>query len=215
MSWELQTLEDQIRPSHTAVLVIDMQNDFCAQGGYLHRKWNIDVTESATIARQIMSLVEAARAADMMVAWISAIYDECYLSDAHRARVLHLAGGDIICAEGSWGADFYEGVRPQETELKIRKHRYSAFHGTDLDDKLKARDIKTIIVTGVSTQVCVDSTLRDGFFLGYHVVVPADCVSAGDADAQESSLTTIEGTFGYVTNAEVLIDQWGALPGRI
>ena len=201
----LVTLDQQVQPVHTAVLVVDMQNDFCAEGGYLHRKYGIDPNESARLAANIMALVETARATGTAVIWIAAIYDDEYLSESHRARVMARAGGQTLCQTGTWGAELYAGVMPRDDELVVEKHRYSAFHGTDLNEALGARGIRTLIITGVATNVCVDSTLRDGFFEGYHVVLPEDCVGAGDDAAQQVTLTTVANNFGYVTSSQALV----------
>ena len=204
----LTTLEQQVDPVHTAVLIVDMQNDFCAKDGYLDRKYNIDVHQSETVADNIMALVNAARSAGATIVWIQAIYDLEYLSEAHLARVSQHSGGEVLCARYSWGADFYDKIKPAKEELVIEKHRYSAFHGTDLDQHLRNSGIKTIVVTGVATHVCVDSTLRDGFFTGYHVVMPEDCVGANDPVAQQATIRTVQNNFGYVSNARHLIELW-------
>lgn len=204
MAKALTTLEQQVAPAHTALLVVDMQNDFCAEGGYLHRKYGIDPQESARLARNIMALAEVARETGALVVWIAAIYDAQYLSESHRARTLVRSGGETLCATGSWGAEFYPGVSPRDDELVIEKHRYSAFHGTDLQQQLATRGIKTLIITGVATHVCVDSTLRDGFFEGYHVVIAEDCVSAGDDAAQAVTLATVANNFGFVSRSTQL-----------
>ena len=206
MDSSLTTLEQQVAPAHTAVLVVDMQNDFCAEGGYLQRKYGLDPATSVPVAQRIMALVQAARETGALVVWITAIYDDEFLSAAHRARTRALSGGETICASGSWGAAFYAGVQPLPAEPVIEKHRYSAFHGTDLGALLASRGIGTLLITGVSTNVCVDSTLRDGFFAGYHVVLPQDCVSAGDDAAQAATLQTVANNFGFVTDAQHLID---------
>ena len=91
----------------------------------------------------------------------------------------------------------------------IAKHHYSAFHDTGLTDHLKARGIRTVAVTGVATNVCVESTLRDAFFDGFHVVVPRDCVGADDPDLHHASLRTVDSYFGYVTDADTLIALMG------
>ena len=205
MSAPLTTLEQQVSPGHTAVLVVDMQNDFCAPDGYLHRKYALDISASVPLAANIMDLVQAARDAGALVVWIKAIYDKEFLSEAHLARTIALSGGETICGSGSWGADFYAGVSPLPDEAVVYKHRYSAFHGTDLQNLLDSHGIKTLIVTGVATHVCVDSTLRDGFFAGFHVVIPEDCVSAGDDAAQTVTLQTVANNFGFVVPSSQLI----------
>ena len=215
MNKPLLSLEQQITPSHTALLVIDMQNDFCAEGGYVNRHWHIDMADSDALAGEIMQLVKAARQQGVMVIWVRAVYDNELISDAHLARVLQQAHSDTVCSEGSWGAEFFPGIEPASDETIITKHRYSAFHGTDLDGVLTQKNISTLIITGVSTHICVDSTLRAAFFEGYHVVIPRDCVSAGDPQAQEVTLATVESSFGFVSDAQTIINHWSGYKASV
>jgi len=202
-------LEEQLKPEHTALLVVDMQNDFCAEGGYLHRTRGLDMSPNKTIADNINRLADAAREAGVTVVWIAAIYDHKYLSDAHVAKVRNKSNEGVLCAEGTWGVEFYE-VEPKDGEMVIEKHRYSAFHGTRLDGVLRGQGIKTLLVTGVATNICVDSTLRDGFFNGYYIVVPEDCVGAADPELNAATLKTVDMNFGTVTSADEAIRLIGA-----
>lgn len=102
--------------------------------------------------------------------------------------------------EGTWGVDFYE-VQPAAGELIFDKHCYSAFSGTDFDRQLRNRGIRTLLMTGVATNVCVDSTLRDGFFLGYYIVVAEDCVGAANKEGHDGTLATVRYNFGTVMPA--------------
>ncbi|NQV56921.1 MAG: cysteine hydrolase [Rhodospirillales bacterium] len=200
----MSDLKDQLKPEHTALLVVDMQNDFCAEGGYLHRTRNLDMSPNKVIADNINRLVGVARETGVTVVWIAAIYDHKYLSDAHVAKVRHRDNEGVLCAEGTWGVEFYE-VTPEDGELIIQKHRYSAFHGTRLDGYLRGQGIKSLVVTGVATNICVDSTLRDGFFNGYYIVVPEECVGAADAELNAATLKTVDMNFGTVTRTDEVI----------
>jgi ureidoacrylate peracid hydrolase len=209
----LTELQEQLKPDHTALLVVDMQNDFCAEGGYLQRTRGMDMSPNKAIADNINRLVDLARDTGMTVVWIVAIYDHKYLSDSHLAKILPkmVQGGNegILCAEGTWGADFYE-MSPGDGEIVIQKHRFSAFHGTRLDDYLRGHDVKTLVVTGVATNICVDSTIRDGFFNGYYIVVPEECVGAADQTLHAATLKTVDYTIGTVTSGDEIIRLVGA-----
>lgn len=193
----LTTLEDQLRPEHTALLVIDMQNDFCAEGGYLHRLRQRDVGFASSVAHHIEPLVAAARQADVPVVWIRSHYDPKYLLPAHLAK----RGEEACCIEGTWGADFFM-LRPAAGDEIVDKHHFSGFRSTRLDDLLRSRGIRTLLVTGVATNVCVDSTLREGFFLGYHIVVPEDCVGSSNKVGHDGTLATVRTNIGSVTSSE-------------
>ena len=200
----LQTVEEQVNPAHTAVLVVDMQNDFCAEGGFLHKTRRADMTGNKRIANNIMQLVRATRARGAQIAWIRAIYDHKYLPDPQVARSLSGAG-EGLCMEGSWGADFYE-VEPAEGEIIVNKHCYDAFTGTDLDRQLRNLGVKTLLITGVATNICVDSTLRGGFFHGYYIVVADDCVGSANQAGHDGTLTTVRQNFGAVMASSDLIE---------
>ncbi|MAF47412.1 MAG: isochorismatase family cysteine hydrolase [Rhodospirillales bacterium] len=204
----LSELEDQLKPDHTALLVVDMQNDFCAEGGYLHRTRGLDMSPNKVIADNINRLVDLARETGMTVVWIVAIYDHKYLSDSHLAKIQHRSNEGVLCAEGTWGADFYE-MSPGDGEIVIQKHRFSAFHGTRLDDYLRGHGVKTLVVTGVATNICVDSTIRDGFFNGYYIVVPEECVG-GEQTLHDATLKTVDYAIGTVTSGDEIIKLVGA-----
>ncbi len=206
----LNEFADRAAPAHSAVLVIDMQNDFCAEGGYIDRRFGCDAPANRALAGANMALAAAAREAGAMVVWVQAIYDPKYLS---APMLTKLAAGEVRCAEGSWGADFF-GVAPAEGEIIIAKHRYSAFCGTELDDLLRERGIRTLVVTGVATNVCVESTLRDGFNRGYYIVVPRDCVASANRELHDATLKNVDFLLGEVVDSGELIDLWRGAADR-
>lgn len=112
-----------------------------------------------------------------------------------------------VCRKGSWGADFYE-VAPEPGEVVVNKHRYSAFVNTRLDSILRSQKIETLIMTGVSTNVCVESTARDGFMLDYHIVLLRDACASYSTQAHEMTIKNIEGYFGEVTDTREVISLW-------
>ncbi|RZS85537.1 cysteine hydrolase family protein [Pigmentiphaga kullae] len=210
MSNILRTLAEKVEPRHTALVIVDMQNDFCAQGGYLQRtraesgRNPIRVDENASIADRIGVLADGARAAGAMVAWLRSVYDFRYLADAHVA----MREGEGCCMEGTWGADFFR-IQPGPEDVVVDKHTFSGFHETGLHAQLQARGIGTLVMTGVATNVCVDSTLRHGFFLGYHIVVAEDCVGSGNPVGHEGTLSTVKVNFGEVTTSKELLRLFG------
>ena len=158
-----------------ALLIVDVQNDFAAEGGMMDREGN-DLSMSQGIIPRLQQLIDEAHEVDVPVIFIRNVYNtdaNWYLSDvwleqAKRARqgsyVIH-----SVCAPDSWAGDFYE-IRPTEKDVIVTKHRFSAFQDTDLDLILRSRGIRTLIMTGIATNVCVESTARDGFFRDYYIV---------------------------------------------
>ncbi len=208
---------DRLAPAHCAVLVVDMQNDFCAEGGYIDRRFGCDVAANQALAGANMALAAAARDAGAMVVWVQAIYDPKYLSAPMLTKLV--AGddaktGEVRCAEGSWGAEFFD-VAPAEGEIIIKKHRYSAFCGTELDDVLREHGIRSVVVTGVATNICVESTLRDGFNRGYYIVVPRDCVASSNRELHNATLKNVDFLLGEVMDSGELIDLWRGAVDRL
>ncbi|MBV8536819.1 MAG: cysteine hydrolase [Alphaproteobacteria bacterium] len=203
----LRTLPARLDPAHTALLVVDMQNDFCADGGYIHKTRKADMSGMPALAQRISSLVEATRARGVATVWVRANYEPRFLSPQAILKREERPGGLVCCAGGSWGWEFFE-VRPHPDELVIEKHSFSGFFGTELDRLLRYRGIKTLVMTGVATNTCVESTLRDGFFLGYYIVLVEDCCASTAAHLHQATLDNVRANFGDVRTAAALKDCW-------
>lgn len=187
--------------SQTALLIIDLQNDFCAQGGFLQKAKNYDVGFAEAVATNIERLLTMVRKSEATVIWIRSIYDFKYLLDAHIAQ----RGTEGCCLEGTWGSDFYR-LTPDDSDPVFTKHTFSGFKKTALNDYLTDHGIKTLAFAGVATNVCVDSTLRDAFFSGYHVILLEDCVGSNNRAGHEGTIATVRTNFGTVTNADEFVD---------
>lgn len=204
----LATLSEKIAAEHSAIVVVDMQNDFCAEGGYINEVRHKDVSHASELATRITCLVDTGRDKGVLIIWVRAVYDPCFLVSPMLAKQQENGVGEqTLCTEGSWGAEFF-GVQPCAGEYVIDKHRYSAFSGTKLDNLLRDNGINTLIMTGVATNVCVESTLRDGFMHGYYIVVPEDCVGSHNHDLHDATLTNVRLTFGDVTTSAELMSIW-------
>ena len=108
-----------------------------------------------------------------------------------------------MLAKGGWDYALVDALQPEPGDIVIPKPRYSAFYNTGLDSMLRARGIRTLVFTGIATNVCVESTLRDGFFLEYFGVVLHDAThAAGPPFAQEAALYNIKTFFGWVSSVE-------------
>lgn len=202
MAERMMSLEEQLRPEHAALLIIDMQNDFCAEGGFLQRERNYNVGFAKEVAGNIAKVAAAARAAGMPVVWVRSIYDFKYLTAPFIAK----RGKEGCCLEGTWGADFFE-IAPAPGELVVDKHSFNGFRDTPLDDYLHERGVKTLVITGVATNVCVDSTLREGFFRGYYIVVLEDCVGSNSRAGHEGTLATVRNNIGAVMPSSVMMEM--------
>lgn len=178
----------------TAVLVIDMVNDFLVAGG------KMVLPGGDHIVPHQKDLINAARRGGIPI---------LYVNDAHRPGLKEdrefLKRGEH-CVEGTWGAQVIDALKPQPDDIQVTKRRFSGFFETDLDVTLKDMGINTLIFMGVVTNICVRSTVHDAFFRGYKVIVASDCVEATGPREQESSLYDIATHFGDVCQSNELID---------
>lgn len=200
-------------PGSAAIVVVDVQNDFCDPAGACARNGS-DVTAAVEMVPRLQRFLDAARAAGVMVVFIQTTHDETTDSPAWLARRGDDAPGLAVpagnCRTGSWGAEFY-GVAPQPGEPVVVKHRYSAFAGTNLDVVLRTAGIDSLLLTGVSTNVCVESTLRDGLFAEYRVTLVEDCAASFEADAHAASVANVARYFGVVATSEEIGATWSTL----
>jgi ureidoacrylate peracid hydrolase len=194
--------------------VIDMQNDFCASDG-LVAKSGRDVSAAQEMATRLPDLIAAARAAGVLVVFVRNVYSSdknFYLSDVWLEQAARKQGGGYtsipVCAAGSWAGDFYGLVRPEPGDPVVTKHRYSAFYNTDLDTILRSHGVRTIVATGVSTNVCVETTLREAFIRDYYVILVADGTAAYTREEHDKTLKDIDRFFGEITTIAELKSLW-------
>jgi len=201
------SLAQLVDPARAAVLLIDIQNDYCHPDGAIGRRGG-DVSTCPPILGPVRHLIDGARAAGVPVIWIRNWHEKWTDSPAWTAA----RNGTGAARAGTWGAEFWE-VQPADDEAIVNKQRYSAFCGTRLDHILHTLKRETIIMAGVATNVCVESTARDGCFLDYYVVFLSDCTATGDGPAaQEATLANMSGHFGVVATAEEVVAAWQRQP---
>jgi ureidoacrylate peracid hydrolase len=202
----LSTLEQKVVPAHAALLVIDVQNDFVADGGFFDQI-GADVNTIQRVIPPLVQLIDRAREAGVLVVFIQAIYDPQYLSAPMRERDLRVGRRMPRCLTGSWGAEFH-GVAPRANEPVVIKHRYSAFANSQLDDLLKRRGIRSLLLAGVATDTCVESTGRDAYFIDYYVTLVADCCAGATERDHRVTLERFERDYGAVVNSADVIQAW-------
>ena len=196
-----------LSPDLAAVLVVDVQNDFCHERGAIGRL-GFDMGPVQSSVRVLGQFLKAARQRKVPVIFIATQHSEWTNSKAWLTRGPR-RGGEI-CEVRTWGAEFYQ-LAPTLGEPVIIKHRYSAFVGTDLDTVLRARERRSLLVTGVSTNVCVESTARDACMRDYHVVLVDDCCGALSVAEHEAALHNVRGYFGRVIDSNKIIAYWHSL----
>lgn len=213
----LLTTADQARPEHSALVLVDIQNDFVDPNGWVAERRPPGFTGDTGVAAVVdraAEVLRAARSAGVLVVHVRMIGDARYLSEAQRAIFFRANGEQAppCVLEGTWGADFPEPLTPAvgDREVVVDKHRYSAFIGTRLHQVLGSHGIRTIVVGGVATSGCVESTIRDGFMLDHHVIVPADLCADYEQQRHDASLSKLDGSFATVTDAAEILSLWTA-----
>lgn len=213
----LTTLEELVKPEHTGIVVVDMLNDFCHRDGFLGKGGHdssgagqepADLSSIEEMTPKLLHLIETARSAGVKVYFVRMIGDDHYLPPMARLRKFRIGRTQILCPEGKWGSEQFDGFIPQPEDTVITKHVNSAFIGTNFKDILEKDKIRSLIVTGVATHICCESTIRDGAMMGFYIIVPRDCVAACVKEAHEQSLAQIDFTWGWVTTSEEIIANW-------
>ena len=175
-----------------ALVIVDMLNDFCKEGGAMVLPEGLETIEPT------QNLIKAFREKKLPIIYINDCPRSGKYDKEFEKRSPH-------CIEGTWGAQVIDELAPQEEDYQIPKRRFSGFYQTDLDLVLRELGRRSVVVTGVVTNICVRSTCHDAFFLGYQVIVPRDCVRATGPREQESTLWDIETHFGTVTESDQII----------
>ncbi|STT17509.1 amidohydrolase RutB in pyrimidine catabolism pathway [Klebsiella pneumoniae] len=200
-------------PQQSALIVVDMQNAYASQGGYLDLA-GFDVSATRPVIDNINTAVAAARAAGMLIIWFQNGWDDQYVEaggpgspNYHKSNALKTMRQRPSCRASCWrkaagiiscGRADAAGRRYRVAETALQR-----FFNTPLDSILRSRGIRHLVFTGIATNVCVESTLRDGFFLEYFGIVLEDAThQAGPAFAQQAALFNIETFFGWVSDVE-------------
>ena len=221
----------RISPENAALLLIDFQNDFCAPSGAAGRTGaSMRMVDAAV--RRTRELLRSARERGVFVVHVRAEYGRPWRSQSSPYRfpvqgrrepaVWTASASDQlsghwfeeneteVCRTGTWGAEFVEGLGPKPGEAVITKHRFSAFAGTGLDRLLRARRLSSLIVAGVTTNCCVESTAREAVMREFSLIVVEDCVGVKDhlEDLHRATLEALGTYLGLVRPASDIISGW-------
>lgn len=210
-----------IDPARTAVLVIDMQNDFGSPGGMFDRA-GIDISGIQAAAAATKRFLQAARAAELPVVYVK-MEHPADLANAgaddgpHRRKHAPLGLGDgATLVEGTWNTQILDELEPQPGDPIVSKHRYSGFFETELDDVLRGLGATFLLVTGCTTSICVESTVRDAMFRDYTCLVLEDCTAEplgadGARTNHDASLLSIEALFGWTAASDAVVEALAAV----
>ncbi len=197
-------------PSRTALILVDMQNDFVSSAGAMAR-FGFDLSDVQAAVKPIGALLDAARRHGI------AVFHTRMVNDVRRNAPSWTAfwGKPVVTLPGSWGAEFIPSLNPLPGEIVVEKYSYGAFHGTSLDTALRAAGVDTIAVAGTGPNICSGDTLHQAFALGYEVIAVSDCLACfsrrgpdHSARMKEVGLYVIENHYGRVLESADLIRAW-------
>ena len=202
-----------IDPKHTAVVLIEFQNDFTSEGGVLHEAVK-GVMDETGMLDNTRALVDAARAAGATVVHAPITFTAGYgeLSDQPYGILKGVVDSSAF-VKGEWGAEIVDSLAPQEGDVVVEgKRGLDTFATTNLDFILRARGITTIVLGGFLTNCCVESTMRTGYEKGYDVITLSDCVAATSADEHENAIRFDYPMFSEVMASEAVIEELRGAP---
>jgi len=198
-------LNEKINTKHTCLLVIDIQIDFASPSGLLAKKGR-DLSEVENMIGKLKTTIDTANEKEVLTLYTQQIYDRKHLNELQKEQY-DLDGKLVTCDIGTEGYKLYK-INPPESEVYV-KYNFNAFSNNDLIARLRQRNIKTIIVTGMDTIYCVETAIRNAFDLGYKVVVATDLV-AGNAKNKDLAEKTLEmaSRMGVTTTSDEIIEIW-------
>jgi ureidoacrylate peracid hydrolase len=218
-SWVLPARPEPLylHPGNTALIVVDMQNAYASVGGYVDAA-GFDISGAQGVIAKIGQAIAAARAAGIAVVYLQNGWDNqyqeaggpgspnWYKSNALKTMRKYPELQGKFLAKGGWDYELVGELAPQPGDIVVPKTRYSGFFNSTLDSTLRARGVRNLVFTGIATNVCVESTLRDAFHLEYFAVMLEDAThELGGAAIQASAVYNVETFFGWVSTVEAFL----------
>lgn len=201
--------------AETALIVVDMQNAYLSPGGYIDLV-GFDVSGSPSVIAETAAVASACRAAGIPVIYLQNGFSPdqreaggpsapvWHKSNALRFMREHEAYAGKLITHGTWDHEIVEPLAPQPGDIVVPKARYSGFAGTNLEQLLTARRIRTVLICGVATNVCVESTLRDAYHREFFPVMVSDATMAAGPGQQAAAEFNVEKFFGWLTTGAEL-----------
>lgn len=213
----LTELEELVDPSRAALVIIDMQRDFVEEG-FAFDRLGVDMTMYPPVRARIATMLAEARAAGVLVVHVQMTTLPGGLSESPAQLRFNMrlhgqshTGPLRYTQQGDPGREFVDELAPRVGELVVPKWRSSGFWGTNLDLLLSSNGIETAVITGCTTEGCVESTARDALFNDYYVVIVEDCVASDDRAQHDASMLLMRHRFDVATSTDI-IATWSAEP---
>ena len=193
-----------------ALFVVDTQNCFMAPEGSYDRM-GFDISKYRLITKNLIRVIEKARKLSMPIFFSKAIREASGIDNLDRVhKILPLKRRERIetiplCIRGTWDSEIIDELKvdPKKDHI-LEKRRDSAFRGTELEVWLKALKINTLIFAGIDTAVCVESSLRDAFNIGYDVILLSDATASMGSEMKKTTLEEVKSNFGIVMDSEII-----------
>jgi len=186
-----------------ALIVIDVQNGFVSKGGS-YDLLKMDTSNYRAVIPVIKELIEISRAAGIPVFYTQAVRESSgidLLTKTHKIlpksreeRIMRKP----ICVRGTWDAGIVDDIKPAARDHIVIKRRDSAFHDTEINVWLKSLGIDTLIFSGIDTSICVETSLREAFNIGYDIILISDATASSNTKHYESTLDNVRGYYGLV-----------------
>ncbi|GAB2678497.1 cysteine hydrolase family protein [Aliiglaciecola aliphaticivorans] len=208
----IELKSDWITSNRSALCIVDVQNDFASPDGLLGQ-FGLDMSVVQPAVENIKKLVASARKNDIPIIFVglktteqddSAAWQEWMSRQGRDAKA-----ESAICRADTAGMTFY-GAEPQDGDWVIYKTRYSAFYETQLNDLLKQKQLDTLVFCGITTECCVESSVRDAFHRDYHCIVVSDGCAAYDIELHDASLRAMAINFALLSDTQSIIKHWEA-----
>jgi ureidoacrylate peracid hydrolase len=204
--------------NRTSLIVVDMQNSFCKKGGLFDYLGRLNETGAKRVIEIDKRIIDAFRNTGMTIVYLRMTYepDPEDSVDPESPAWWKETGLKLMrdnpelkgkfLTRGSWDNEIVEELKPFGQDIIVDKSRYSGFVGTELDNILKEHNIKYLVFTGLFTNICVESTLRDAFFHDYFPVLISDaCGNSGPDCTQEATVWNAQSVFGWVSTTGDLL----------
>jgi ureidoacrylate peracid hydrolase len=205
-------LEPLLKPETTALIVIDIQNDYCSPKGRLPQFRKLDTTPIQEMIPKLGYFIDKARGYKVPVIWTQMIEDHRYVPNNLKVKMESFGQPFDLCTPGTWGHEFYQ-LQPKELDEIISKKQYGAFTNPKMDRLLREKKTESVIVTGVLASRCVRATVQNASERGYHVIVPKDLISAykQQSHLMEATLEDIGIIYAHLTKSEDIIKIWSKI----
>jgi ureidoacrylate peracid hydrolase len=199
----------ELGKERTALIVVDMQNGFCTHEGSM-AKLGFDVDRLMAAIPGCERLAAAAREAGVRVIYTQYVYQDGVADGGVVVDEIFPALRDVnLCVEGTWDAEIIESMKPQKGDFIVKKNRPSAFYSTSLESYLRSTKVENVVICGVTTNMCVETTARDASQRDYRTFVVSDATGEVEQDRYDVALKSLGFLFARVMTVNEVLDSWG------